>query len=195
MEYIKTHKHSHSFHFIKVFKLFVSPHTCSLPIATRQYFPVWPASVSSSGIVIPEHKRKKKSKVWNKVCFLSSTDRSFCVKCLLRRRDFSVKQISSEGLEVVTLSPFCQQSSWEMSTLCQLKVMCCRYWLRLSILWVQSHMFYWNMVESSPDSNVDLTGFTLILYGNAKDCLQLNSQSGNGHLMLLKLWGRLLWTC
>lgn len=63
MEHIKTHKHSHSFHFIKVFKLFVSPHTCSLPIATRQYFPVWPASVSSSGIVIPEHKRKEKSKV------------------------------------------------------------------------------------------------------------------------------------
>lgn len=102
------------------------------------------------------------------MCFLSSTDRSFCGKCLLRRRDFSVKQISSEGLEVVTLSPFCQQSSWEMSTLCQLKVMCCRYWLRLSILWVQSHMFYWNMVESSPDSNVDLTGFTLILYGNVR---------------------------
>lgn len=29
-------------------------HTCSLPIATKQYLLVWPASVSSSGIVMPE---------------------------------------------------------------------------------------------------------------------------------------------
>lgn len=28
--------------------------TCSLPIATKQYLLVWPASVSSSGIVMPE---------------------------------------------------------------------------------------------------------------------------------------------
>lgn len=35
------------------------PHTCSLPMATRQYFPVWPASVSSSGIVIPVRGRQR----------------------------------------------------------------------------------------------------------------------------------------
>lgn len=37
----------------------VSQHTCSLPIATRQYLLVCPGSASSSGIVTPQKDRKR----------------------------------------------------------------------------------------------------------------------------------------
>lgn len=44
---------------IRAFKF--GTHTCSLPIATKQYLLVWPASVSSSGIVMPEEDAHKNS--------------------------------------------------------------------------------------------------------------------------------------